>query len=226
MTVLLVEDDANLTDFIQKGLQAEGMQVTVVYDGFIGKLTIDERPFDVVVLDVNLPSINGYELCEHIKKTRPGIPVLLLTALGSLSHKVVGFGAGADDYLAKPFEFQELVLRLKALARRPASVNIRSTKLKMADLELDIDAHLVTRAGKLISLTAREYALLEYLMRNAGRIVNRIDILQHVWELNFDTNTNIVDVYINYLRRKIDKGFEPKLLHTVIGMGYRLRDES
>lgn len=227
MTILLVEDDVSLTEFIQKGLRAEGMTVHVAYDGFIGKLMVGERPYDLVILDVNLPGLNGYELCRYIKEAHPSLPVLMLTALGSLDHKVVGFEAGADDYLPKPFEFRELVLRLKALARRRQMMQAPQTGiLKLADLEIDTDAKKVSRAGQLITLTAREYALLEYFMRHTGRVVSRMDILQHVWDLNFDTNTNIVDVYVNYLRRKIDKNFTPKLLHTVIGMGYQLREDA
>jgi DNA-binding response OmpR family regulator len=223
MNVLLVEDDAELTQFIQKGLHSEGLSVTVAYDGVIGRSLINERRFDVVVLDVNLPGVNGYDLCHFIKQNWPAIPVILLTALGSLDNKVVGFESGADDYLTKPFAFKELLFRLKALARRHPSRAPLPRRLALLDLEVDTQSHQVWRGGQRITLTAREYALLEYLLLNQGRVVNRVDILENVWDVHFNTNTNVVDVYINYLRRKIDKDAETKLLHTVFGVGYLLK---
>lgn len=226
MHVLLVEDDTDLVQFIQKGLRAENIQVSVAYDGIVGRSLIDTHRFDVIVLDINLPGINGFELCRFIKSHWPAVPVLLLTALGSLNDKEIGFEAGADDYLTKPFAFRELLLRLRALARRSAPDAPKHRILQLADLVVDTNAHTVRRAGQSIALTAREYTLLEYLMTNQGRVVSRTEILEHVWQLNFDTNTNIIDVYINYLRRKIDKDFEPKLLRTIVGAGYRLTADS
>ncbi|GAB3249740.1 response regulator transcription factor [Larkinella harenae] len=223
MKILLVEDELSLASFIKKGIESEGYEIDVAYDGLMGQRLADNKPYDVIILDVNLPHINGFELCRYIKQQSPRQVVLLLTALDSLSDKESGFGAGADDYVVKPFEFRELLLRIRALGRRSSPFFGTKNILRVADLELDTNARTVYRAGKRINLTTREYALLEYLMMNQGRIVSRVDIAEKVWDLHFDTNTNVIDVYINYLRKKIDKEFEHKLLHTVIGMGYVLR---
>jgi DNA-binding response OmpR family regulator len=222
MTILLVEDEASLASFIQKGIAAEGYDIKVAYDGVMGQRMYEQQPYDVVVLDVNLPGLNGFDLCRYIKQHSPRQPVLLLTALDGLQDKESGFGAGADDYLVKPFEFRELLLRIRALARRSTYTG-QHALLQVADLEMDTDARTVRRAGQRIELTTREYALLEYLLVNKGKTVSRIDIAEKVWDLHFDTNTNIIDVYINYLRKKIDKQFDQKLLHTVVGMGYLLQ---
>jgi DNA-binding response OmpR family regulator len=223
MKILLVEDEASLASFIQKGIAAEGYELKVAFDGTMGQRLFDQQPFDVVVLDVNLPGMNGFELCRYIKQHSPRQAVLLLTALDGLQDKESGFGAGADDYLVKPFEFRELLLRIRALARRSSAYAGQRTVLRAADLEMDTDTRLVHRAGQRIELTTREYALLEYLLVNQGKSVSRIDIAEKVWDLHFDTNTNVIDVYINYLRNKIDKKFEPKLLHTIVGRGYMLQ---
>ncbi|GAB4044480.1 response regulator transcription factor [Spirosoma litoris] len=223
MKILLVEDEVSLASFIRKGVESEGYEIDLAYDGLMGQRLADNNTYDVMVLDVNLPKINGFDLCRHIKQESPRQPVMLLTALDSLPDKESGFGAGADDYLVKPFQFRELMLRIKALARRNSDYTGLKRVLRVADLELDTEAHCVTRAGQRIELTAREYALLEYLMINQGRTVSRVDIAEKVWDLHFDTNTNVIDVYVNYLRKKIDKDFSPKLLHTVVGMGYVLR---
>ena len=223
MKVLLVEDEERLASFIRKGISAEGYEVEVAFDGRIGLSLFRRDIYDIILLDVNLPQINGFELCRLIRLENETVPVLMLTALDSLADKSDGFNAGADDYLAKPFEFQELLLRIRALTRRnsPKQKQI----LQLADLELNLDAKTVSRAGKRIELTTREYALIEYLMLNKGKIISRVDISERVWSLNFDTNSNVIDVYISYLRKKIDKGFSPKLLHTIVGMGYVLREE-
>lgn len=223
MKILLVEDEASLASFIQKGIAAEGYELRVAYDGVIGQRLFDQQPFDIVVLDVNLPGMNGFELCRYIKQHSPRQAVLLLTALDGLADKESGFGAGADDYLVKPFEFRELLLRIRALVRRSEAYAGQHTVLRAADLEMDTDTRLVHRAGQHIELTTREYALLEYLLVNKGKSVSRIDIAEKVWDLHFDTNTNVIDVYINYLRNKIDKRFTPKLLHTIVGRGYMLQ---
>lgn len=223
MKILLVEDEVSLASFIRKGVESEGYEIDLAYDGLMGQRLADNNTYDVMVLDVNLPKINGFDLCRHIKQESPRQPVMLLTALDSLPDKESGFGAGADDYLVKPFQFRELMLRIKALARRNSDYTGLKRVLRVADLELDTEAHCVTRAGQRIELTAREYALLEYLMIDQGRTVSRVDIAEKVWDLHFDTNTNVIDVYVNYLRKKIDKDFSPKLLHTVVGMGYVLR---
>lgn len=223
MKVLLVEDEVSLASFIRKGIESEGYEIEVAYDGLVGKHLADSNVYDVIILDVNLPSLSGFALCRYIKQQSPQQAVLILTAMDSLPDKESGFGAGADDYLVKPFVFRELVLRIQALARRTTAFSGLAPLIRVADLELDTVAHSVSRAGQHIDLTAREYALLEYLMINQGRTVSRVDIAEKVWDLHFDTNTNVIEVYINYLRKKIDKDFSPKLLHTVVGMGYVIR---
>lgn len=223
LKILLVEDEVSLASFIRKGVESEGYELEVAYDGLLGQRLFEQQPYDVVILDVNLPLLNGFELCRYIKQHSPRQAVLMLTALDSLQDKESGFGAGADDYLVKPFVFRELLLRIRALARRSASYAGQHATLHVADLEMDVDARIVRRAGQRIELTTREYALLEYLMVNKGKTVSRVDIAEKVWDLHFDTNTNIIDVYINYLRKKIDKPFEQKLLHTVVGMGYLMQ---
>lgn len=224
MRLLLVEDEPKLASFIEKGFRGEGYELDVAYDGQLGQSLFRQHAYDLVILDVNLPHINGFALCELIRADNPHVPVLFLTAFDSLEDKVRGFEAGADDYLAKPFKFQELLLRARALTRRRAEPGAGSRTLRLADLELDLTRKTVTRGGQRIDLTTREYALLEYLLLNQGRTVSRVDITERVWDLGFDTNTNVIDVYISHLRRKLDKGFAPKLIHTVVGMGYVLRE--
>ncbi len=224
MKILLVEDEERLASFIRKGMSAEGYEVEIAYDGRTGLSLFRRDIYDIILLDVNLPQMNGFELCQIIRSENQTVPVLMLTALDSMADKSDGFNAGADDYLAKPFEFQELLLRLRALTRRNSGTGQKSI-LRLADLELNLDAKTVARAGKRIDLTTREYALMEYLILNKGKIISRVDISERVWSLNFDSNTNVIDVYISYLRKKIDKGFSPKLLHTIVGMGYVLRED-
>ena len=222
MRILLVEDEERLASFIRKGMVAEGYEVEIAYDGRTGLSLFRQGTFDIVILDVNLPHINGFELCRMIRTADEQIAVLMLTALDGIDDKSDGFMAGADDYLGKPFEFQELLLRVRALTRRHR--HMHKQVLRLADLELNLDAKTVSRAGTRIDLTSREYALLEYMMLNRGRIISRVDISEKVWNLNFDTSTNVIEVYISYLRKKIDKDFSPKLLHTIVGMGYVLRE--
>lgn len=222
MKILLVEDEERLASFVRKGFLAEGYEVTIAYDGRTGLSFFRKDIYDIILLDVNLPHINGFELCRMIRSENESVPVLMLTALDSMADKSDGFNSGADDYMVKPFEFQELLLRIRALTRRngPKQKQI----LQLADLELNLDTKTVTRAGQRIELTTREYSLMEYLMLNKGKIISRVDISERVWSLNFDSNTNVIDVYVSYLRKKIDKGFSTKLLHTVVGMGYVLRE--
>ncbi|ADB38956.1 response regulator transcription factor [Spirosoma linguale] len=223
MKILLVEDEERLASFIRKGISAEGYEVEVAHDGRTGLSLFRRDIYDIIILDVNLPHMNGFDLCRHIRSENEAVPVLMLTALDSMADKSDGFNAGADDYLAKPFEFQELLLRLRALTRRIGSRP--KQVLQLADLELNLDSKTVTRAGKRIDLTTREYALVEYMMLNKGKVISRVDISERVWSLNFDNNSNVIDVYVSYLRKKIDKGFSPKLLHTIVGMGYVLRED-
>lgn len=225
MNLLLVEDEISVSNFIRKGFESEGYVLDVAYDGLMGKSLFSNKIYDIAILDVNLPGINGFQLCSEFKKERPHVPIIFLTALDGLSDKIAGFESGANDYVVKPFEFQELLMRVKALIKRVGFNSFTERKIKVADLEMETSGKIVTRAGKRIDLTAREFSLLEYLMINKGRVVSRVDIAERVWDLNFDTSTNVIDVYINYLRKKIDKGFEPKLLHTIVGMGYTLRED-
>lgn len=224
VNLLLVEDEQSVSSFIRKGFESEGYLLDAAFDGILGKSLFNKKQYDLIILDINLPGINGFQLCREFKEEHPHIPIIFLTALDDLDDKIMGFESGADDYLVKPFEFQELLMRVKALVRRSGARSITDKKIVVADLEMETNGKIVTRAGKRIELTAREFALLEYLMLNKGRVVSRIDIAEKVWDLNFDTSTNVIDVYINYLRKKIDKGHEKKLLHTVVGMGYTLRD--
>ncbi|MBS1681631.1 MAG: response regulator transcription factor [Bacteroidetes bacterium] len=224
MNILLVEDELSVSNFIRKGFESEGYLIDVAYDGIIGKNFFTKKTYDIAILDINLPGMNGFQLCSEFKKEQPHMPIIFLTALDGLDDKIAGFESGADDYLIKPFEFQELLMRVKALTRRSNSKALTEKKISIADLEMETNGKVVTRAGKRIDLTAREFSLLEYLMINKGRVVSRVDIAERVWDLNFDTSTNVIDVYINYLRKKIDKGFDQKLLHTVVGMGYTIRE--
>lgn len=223
MKILYVEDEPGVASFVQKGLQSEGYQIDVAFDGMLGWNMFNREEYSLVLLDLNLPKINGFDLCKEIKAANPAQPVMLLTALDNIADKEMGYQAGADDYLVKPFEFRELILRIKALLRRSGLTAYAGRVIQVDDLVLDTGSKTVSRAGVLINLTSREYSLLEYLMINAGKVVSRVDIAQKVWEIHFDTNTNVIDVFINYLRKKIDVGHTKKLLHTVVGMGYMLR---
>nr|WP_208493014.1 response regulator transcription factor [Spirosoma utsteinense] len=220
---MVVEDETKVATFIKKGLETQRYTVETADDGREGKRMIAERAYDLIILDLNLPFVSGLELCAFIRTKQPSVPVLMLTALGSVADKLAGFDAGADDYLVKPFDFMELMARVKVLLKRTAEVG--PTVLQVADLELDLNEKIARRQGQTIDLTAREFALLEYLIRNAGRVVSRNDIAEHVWDINFDTGTNVIDVYISYVRNKIDKDFPTKLIHTVVGMGYMLKQK-
>lgn len=224
MKILLVEDEPRVASFIKQGLTEEGFEVDLVYDGQMGKTQALQNDYQVAILDVIVPYINGIDLCKIIKSHKPNLPIILLTALGTTDDKVTGFEAGADDYLVKPFEFRELLARLGALTRRAGSETTRNNFLKVADLQLDLDKKVAIRGGQVIDLTAKEFSLLEYLMRSRGRVVSRADITEKVWDIHFDTGTNVVEVYINILRKKIDKNFEHKLIQTRIGLGYILQE--
>ncbi|PLK45352.1 DNA-binding response regulator [Emticicia sp. TH156] len=225
MRVLVVEDEPKLAEFVKKGLEENACNVDIAYDGQIGRNMALSNPYDVLVLDVNLPKINGFDLAQQLRQEQLSTPILMLTAMGSINDKLVGFGAGADDYLVKPFEFRELLVRLRALQRRSSDMMPQQNILKVADLELDLNEKVARRNNHTIDLTAREFALLEYLIRNRGRVVSRVDIAEKVWDIHFDTGTNTIDVYINFLRKKIDKDYPVKLIHTVVGMGYILKED-
>ncbi len=225
MKILIIEDEPKVSSFIKQGLEEQGYETHSVYDGQMGKAVAINQYFDLILLDIILPYINGIDLCRQIKEVKPNLPVLMLTALGTTEDKVSGFDAGADDYLVKPFEFSELLARIRALTKRSSGITETSKTLKVADLELNLDKKIARRNEKIIKLTAKEFALLEYFMRNKGRVVSRVDIVEKVWDIHFDTGTNVVDVYVNILRNKIDKDFPVKLIHTRIGMGYMFNEE-
>jgi heavy metal response regulator len=222
MRILLVEDDKKVASFIRKGLEEEGYAVDVAADGEAGLFMGLDRLHDLIILDVMLPKKPGFQVLRELRQAKVATPVLMLTARDTVEDKVQGLDAGADDYLTKPFVFAELLARVRALLRRRAEA--RSPRLQVADLVLDPATRSVTRGGQPITLTNREFALLEYLMRNAGRVLTRTAITEHVWDYDFDSGTNVIDVYVNYLRKKIDASHEPKLLHTVRGAGYVLRE--
>lgn len=224
MKILLIEDEPNVSSFIKKGLEEQLFDVECVFDGLSGKTSALNNRYDVIILDVNLPGMNGFEVSKTIREQKIKTPILMLTAFGTTDDKLKGFEAGTDDYLVKPFEFRELLARVKALHNRNSNSNMDTNLLKIADLELNMDEKIAIRAGKRIDLTAKEFGLLEYFIRNKGKVVSRMDISEKVWDINFDTGTNVVDVYVNFLRKKVDKDFDKKLINTVVGMGYIMRD--
>jgi len=230
MRILVIEDEPNVAEVLKRGLLEEGYDVQLAYDGQIGLRLAQAGGNDLIILDINLPLMNGLELCKKLREKDEQTPVLMLTALGMSDDIVAGLGAGADDYMPKPFRFNELYARIKALTRRkklaPLTESTEAsgkTQFTLADLEIDFDAKRVTRDGRIIQLTAKEFALLEYLARNKGRVRSRLEIAEAVWDLNFETGTNFIDVYINYLRNKIDKPFGTRLIHTITGFGYVLK---
>jgi len=221
MRILVVEDDTALASFLKKGLEAEHYAVDVAPDGEEARCAVGESDYDLVILDLNLPKLGGLEVLGSLRRKKPSLPVLVATGRSRVEDRVQSLDAGADDCLIKPFSFSELSARVRALLRRRPAVN--GLLLKVADLELNRVERTVLRSGKRIELTSKEFGLLEYLLRNAGHRLTRNMIVEHVWNLSFDTGTNVVDVYINYLRKKVDEGFTPKLIHTVRGVGYELR---
>ena len=224
--ILIVEDEKKIADTIKLGLTENGYQIDVAYDGNIGYKLYKANDYNLVILDINLPGMNGYELCKIIRADNPRIPVIMLTAMSTLNDKVEGYDAGADDYMVKPFEFKELLLKIRVLLKRTMqqqNVPVGNV-LKAADLEMNLDSKEVKRDNIAINLTAKEFQLLEYLLRNKNRVVSRADIAINVWDIDFDTNTNVIDVYINYVRNKVDKNFPTKLIQTQVGMGYMLKE--
>ena len=221
MRILVIEDEVKIAQFIKRGLKEEGYAVDVANDGEEGHFLLSSNEYDAIILDLMLPKIDGLTLCRTLRKDGNQTPIVMLTAKDTVKDKVKGLDSGADDYLPKPFAFEELLARLRVLLRKKDSRV--QTQLKVADLSLDLLTHKVTREEREIDLTVKEYALLEYLMRNAGNIVTRTMISEHVWDINFDTFTNVIDVYINYLRNKIDSSFPDKMIHTVRGKGYLLK---
>ena len=223
--ILIVEDEQKIADTLKFGLAENGYEVDVAYAGLIAKRMIQSNPYNLVVLDINLPGVNGYELCKFIWEHNPQVPVIILTALSALNDKIEGYDAGADDYVIKPFEFRELLMKIRALLRRSGTQQVpMGNVLKAADLTMNLDSKEVRRGDMPVNLTAKEFQLLEYLLRNKNRLVTRADIAINVWDNDFDTNTNVIDVYINYVRNKIDKPFDQKLIQTQVGMGYILKE--
>lgn len=224
--ILVIEDEQRVANLLKAGLEESGFQVMVAYDGYMGLRLYRSGTFDLVISDIILPKVNGFDVCREIRKSNPDIPVLMLTALGSTDDKLEGFDVGADDYMVKPFDFRELVARIQVmLKRRREPVAEKAESVSYADLRIDLRAKSVTRAGKVLKLSPKEYNLLVYMVENAGRVLSRMDIASNVWQTHFDTGTNFIDVYINYLRKKIDKDFETKLIHTRTGMGFILTDK-
>jgi DNA-binding response OmpR family regulator len=223
MKILVIEDEPGVVSFIKKGLEEQSFLVDVAYDGQSGRQLALQNEYDIILLDVVLPHINGLQLCKAIRKTS-NVPILMLTALSTTNDVVTGLDTGADDYLTKPFKFQELLARIRALMRRKTDFNIEAN-FSIADLEVDYRTKQVRRNGQAIKLTAREFYLLQYFIRNRGMVLSRADIAENVWENSFDSGSNVVDVYVNYLRNKIDKNFSPKLIHTVYGMGYIFKED-
>ena len=228
ISILLIEDEPDVVNFVKKGLGEESFEVSVALNGFVGLEMVLNNQYDIVLLDIMIPEKNGIEVCKEIRANGIQTPILFLTALNTPDNIALGLNSGADDYLVKPFKFNELIARVNAILRR---ANIKKTgsqepKLKyvVSNLLFDDDAKKVSRNGKEILLTATEYRLLFTLLKNKGKVLSRIDLLENVWDISFNLGTNVVDVYINYLRKKIDADFEPKLIHTVVGMGYILKE--
>ena len=227
MKILLIEDEPNVISFVRRGLIEAEHEVSVAMDGITGLEMIYASPPDIILLDIMLPGINGIDLCRKVRSQKISVPIIMLTALGSSENIVAGLETGADDYVVKPFKFSELLARISAVTRRSSAGGIQNGFLLTLDnLSVDTRGKIVTRGDEKINLTATEYNLLEFLIRNQGRVFTRLEILDRVWDINFDTNTNVVDVYINYLRRKIDKQGYKRLIHTVVGMGYVLREDA
>ena len=221
--ILIVEDEAKVARLIEQGLLENQFEVELAFDGTIGSRMARATSYHAIILDVNLPGINGYEVAKKIREVNSNTPILMLTAMGTIEDKISGFESGADDYLLKPFEFRELLARLNVLMKRADGATHKKL-LTVADLELNLDTKVAKRANRRIDLTAKEYGLLEYFIQNKGKVISRSDIAEKVWDLDFDTGTNVIDVYVNFLRKKIDKDASVKLIHTVIGMGYILRE--
>jgi heavy metal response regulator len=221
MRILVIEDEKKISDFIKRGLKEEGYAVDVGADGENGLFLARTNDYDLILLDLMLPKIDGITVCKKLREDKITSPIIMLTAKDAVKDKVTGLDAGADDYITKPFAFEELLARVRAILRKKSTA--QATTLEVGDLSLDLQTHKVARAGKEIELTSKEYALLEYLMRNTGKVVTRTMISEHVWDIDFDTFTNVIDVYINYLRNKIDSDNKKKLIYTVRGRGYILK---
>jgi DNA-binding response OmpR family regulator len=227
MKILLVEDEAALAGMLSKGLKEAGYEVSVAPDGLIGHDMALKSQFDVLILDIMLPGVNGIQLCKELRRQQIDTPILMLTALGTTENIVAGLDSGADDYLVKPFQFAELEARLRTLGRRKllASSSVQSDVMQIGNLSLNISTRSATLNNDPVNLTATEYRLLEFMLQNRGRVLTRMELLENVWGIDFNMSTNVVDVYVNYLRKKIDTNPAQKLIHTMIGMGYILKED-
>lgn len=226
MNILLIEDDLRVADLIKRGLEEQEFNVIVAYDGEIGRKLALSNEYDLIITDIILPKINGIDLCKEIRFAKPDTPIIMLTALGTTDDKVEGFDAGANDYLVKPFDFRELQVRVRALLYRTVNSSPSINTLEYADIEMNLETKTVIREGQEIRLTPKEFNLLKYMLVNKERVLTRAEIAEHVWDTHFDTGTNFIDVYMSYLRNKIDKNFSGRLIHTKIGMGFILKKES
>lgn len=223
--MLIIEDEPKVATFVKKGLEAYEFEADVCKDGFSGQKMALAHQYDAVILDIKLPNVNGFEICKHLRSQNLKTPILMLSALGTIDDKVKGFELGTNDYLTKPFEFQELLIRIRSLIKRFKTENTQTSLLLIADLELDRNSKTVKRAGKKIALTAKEFTLFEYLLLNRGRVISKAEIAEKIWETKLDLETNVIDVYINFLRKKIDRAFAAKLIHTQFGLGYIIKEE-
>jgi len=225
MKILLIEDEPKTVQYIKKGLEENGFEVDAATDGVTGKHLALNNQYQLIISDIMLPGLDGKSLCIQLRKADIATPILMLTALGTTDEIVSGFDCGADDYLVKPFEFKELLARIKALIKRQARLAQGENILGLSDLKLDVNRRTVSRSEKNIELTAKEFALLEYFLNNPGKVISRAELARNIWKVDFDTGTNMVEVYVNYLRKKIDREFDKKLIHTQFGMGYILKEE-
>lgn len=223
--ILLIEDEPKTVQSLKRGLEENNYEVEVAYDGLMGKQLATRNTYQLIVSDIIIPGINGIELCKELRSLGIQTPILMLTALSTTDDKLIGFEAGADDYLAKPFDFKEFMARVKALIKRSNQTLVDSQVLKFADLELDLTSKLVTRSGLKINLTAKEFQLLEYFLKNQEKVISKAEIAENIWEVEDENSSNLIEVYVNYLRKKVDKNFPSKLIHTQFGMGYILRQE-
>lgn len=223
--ILLIEDEPKTVQSLKQGLEENHYSVDVAYDGLMGKQLATRTAYQLIISDIIIPGMNGLELCKSLRAEGIQTPILMLTALSTTDDKLVGFEAGADDYLAKPFDFKEFLARVKALIKRSNQTLIEAQVLKFADLELDLTSKIVTRSGQKINLTAKEFQLMEYFLRNQEKVISKAEIAENIWEVEDEGSSNLIEVYVNYLRKKVDKGFPSKLIHTQFGMGYILRQE-
>jgi two-component system copper resistance phosphate regulon response regulator CusR len=223
--ILLIEDEPKTVQSLKQGLEENNYDVSIAYDGHMGKQLALTHTYQLIVSDIIIPGINGLDLCKELRAQGIQTPILMLTALSTTDDKLNGFEAGADDYLPKPFDFKELLARVKALIKRSNQTILDAQVLKFADLEMDLNSSLVSRAGQMIHLTSKEFQLLEYFLRNQEKVISKAEIAENIWEVEDENSSNLIEVYVNYLRKKVDKGFSSKLIHTQFGMGYILRQE-